>query len=142
MFVNVLPLVVFIMKRNSMRCQREKSINNIGLRVAGDADTKIFEMELNKVLNEVEDLLVWREYARDIGTLVQGIYDQINHQLPWEFQHISQAFDKCFDHQATTIHYRSRNKGRKGFCSKDLTSRRVAQGGMRVNHGHLALRYF
>jgi len=94
--VNILLLTVFVMKRNDMRCQRVKSIKDIGLRAAGDAETKTSKIKLDKVLDEVEDTFAWRHYSGGIGTLVESIYDEINHRLFWELQHILQALDKRF----------------------------------------------
>jgi hypothetical protein len=87
-------LAFFVMKRNSVRCQREKSVQDIGLRAASDADAKIFDLKLDQVLDEVEDPLAWWHYAGGIRTLVQSIYDKINSWLLWEWQHVLQAIEK------------------------------------------------
>jgi len=67
-------LTVFVVKRDSMRCQRSKGIEDVSLRT----DPKIGQIETDKVLDEVEDPIAWRHSIR---ALVKSIHDEINRRL-------------------------------------------------------------
>jgi len=89
-------MAIFLVKRNRMRCQGVKSVLDIGLGATRHTNTKIREMRLDKVLDKLKDPIAWRYYPRGTGTLVESVYDEINHRLLSELEYVPQAFDERF----------------------------------------------
>lgn len=48
---------------------------------ARDTDMQIWEVEVNKIVDEIEDLFSWSWHTRVVRTLIECVHNEINRAL-------------------------------------------------------------
>jgi hypothetical protein len=85
---NVLLLSILVVNRDRVRRQGLKCSSNVDLRPTGDTYVKIWELEADKVLQEIEDLFASGWNPRCIGAFVYGIQDDVDRALVRKREHL------------------------------------------------------
>src|SRR5580658_4516885 len=104
-YVFLLP--IFIMKTNLERRQRLEHHSDIHLRPASHTQMQIRKFQINKLLNQLQDLLADGWSSWKIGAFIETVDDDINLALSWQTRHIRQTFfqrvNVGFLHAATVV---------------------------------------
>ena len=87
-FSNILLLTTFVVKRDRMRHEASKGVLNVDFWTTSHANVKTWKAEADELFQKGKDLFASGWNSRGIGTLVEGIQDEINWGLIRKSEHL------------------------------------------------------
>ena len=82
------------MEWHAVNCQGLENVSDIDLGAAGETEMNMQKFQVDKLSQDDEDLFSWRREPGRIGALINGINNEIDSPLRWEFEHALQAFQE------------------------------------------------
>jgi len=75
------------MKRHLVDCQRFQNISDVYLGTTRDAEMYMWKVQVDKILEEHEDLFPRSRVIGKVRALIESIHDKEEWALPWQFEH-------------------------------------------------------
>ena len=94
--VDVLLLSILFVNRDRIRRYGLKRSSDVDLRSTRDTHVKIWKLEADKVLQEIEDLLAGGWNPRGIRAFIYRIQYDVDRTLVGQREHIFETCDHCF----------------------------------------------